>query len=353
MTRGSTGSQTERRASPHTLAAYGRDLAGVPRFPGRASRRRCRSRGAVEARAGRFPRRLARRAGAAIEPHLDRARAVRGAQLLPLPRPARPRQERGARRGRTPKLPKPVPKALSVDEAQRGARRLAANGRARPGIAQARRRAADAALRLRPAHRRGARARAATRRSPPARSPSPARAARRASCRCCRRWRDGDRGLSRRLSATPLAADGPLFVGARGGPLNPRLVQGQMAKLRAALGLPRRRDAARAAPQLRDASPGRRRRSARDPGTAGPRLPVDDAALHQVDDARLLAVYDKAHTRGEGLVAARNAAARVLIREHDQRERRDGGRLEKLARQQTRAKSTARTRRRRSPNRRW
>ena len=35
-----------------------------------------------------------------------------------------------------------------------------------------------------------------------------------------------------------LAADGPLFVGARGGPLNPRLVQGQMAKLRRRLGLP-------------------------------------------------------------------------------------------------------------------
>ena len=31
---------------------------------------------------------------------------------------------------------------------------------------------------------------------------------------------------------------GPLFVGARGGPLHPRLVQGQMAQLRALLGLP-------------------------------------------------------------------------------------------------------------------
>jgi integrase/recombinase XerC len=34
-----------------------------------------------------------------------------------------------------------------------------------------------------------------------------------------------------------LAPDGPLFVGARGGPLHPRLVQGQMMKLRAYLGL--------------------------------------------------------------------------------------------------------------------
>jgi integrase/recombinase XerC len=36
----------------------------------------------------------------------------------------------------------------------------------------------------------------------------------------------------------PLAADGPLFVGARGGPLNPRVVQRQMQTLRGMLGLP-------------------------------------------------------------------------------------------------------------------
>jgi len=36
----------------------------------------------------------------------------------------------------------------------------------------------------------------------------------------------------------PLTSDGPLFVGARGGPLNPRLVQRQIALLRDALGLP-------------------------------------------------------------------------------------------------------------------
>ncbi len=36
----------------------------------------------------------------------------------------------------------------------------------------------------------------------------------------------------------PLAKDGPLFVGARGGPLNPRLVQRQMQTLRGMLALP-------------------------------------------------------------------------------------------------------------------
>jgi len=42
------------------------------------------------------------------------------------------------------------------------------------------------------------------------------------------------------LAACPyaLAADGPLFVGARGGPLSPRLVQRRMETLRGALGLP-------------------------------------------------------------------------------------------------------------------
>ena len=35
-----------------------------------------------------------------------------------------------------------------------------------------------------------------------------------------------------------LPADGPLFVGARGGPLSPRIVQLAMARLRGALGLP-------------------------------------------------------------------------------------------------------------------
>jgi integrase/recombinase XerC len=36
----------------------------------------------------------------------------------------------------------------------------------------------------------------------------------------------------------PLPKDGPLFIGARGGPLNPRLVQRQMQTLRGILGLP-------------------------------------------------------------------------------------------------------------------
>jgi integrase/recombinase XerC len=40
------------------------------------------------------------------------------------------------------------------------------------------------------------------------------------------------------LCPLELAPDGPLFVGARGGPLSPRVVQLAMARLRGALGLP-------------------------------------------------------------------------------------------------------------------
>src|SRR6516165_7296161 len=44
---------------------------------------------------------------------------------------------------------------------------------------------------------------------------------------------------------------------------------------------PEKRSAACAAPFLRHASAGARRRSARDPGAARPRLVIDDAALHR------------------------------------------------------------------------
>ncbi len=42
----------------------------------------------------------------------------------------------------------------------------------------------------------------------------------------------------RRLCPYHLGPEGPLFRGARGGPLNPAIVQREMAKLRSALNLP-------------------------------------------------------------------------------------------------------------------
>ncbi len=79
----------------------------------------------------------------------------------------------------------------------------------------------------------------------------------------------------------PLAAVGPLFLGARGGPLNPAVAERQMRQLRAVLGLPEVGDASRPPAQLRHPSAGRRRRFAHDPGAAGPRRPVDHPALHR------------------------------------------------------------------------
>jgi len=73
--------------------------------------------------------------------------------------------------------------------------------------------------------------------------------------------------------------DEPLFVGARGGALSARVVQLAMAELRGARPA-RQRHAACSAPFLRDASAGRRRRSARHPGAARPRLAFHHPDLH-------------------------------------------------------------------------
>jgi integrase/recombinase XerC len=114
--------------------------------------------------------------------------------------------------------------------------------------------------------------------------------------------RDGDRRLA---APAPRPAAGPAAVRRRArraaGP-------GRRAAVAAALPAPgrpaRARDAARAAPFLRDAPAGRRRRPARDPGTARPCQPVHHAALHQGRCGR--AAGDLA----EGASARRLSAAR-------------------------------------------
>ncbi|HLY44636.1 MAG TPA: tyrosine recombinase XerC [Stellaceae bacterium] len=101
------------------------------------------------------------------------------------------------------------------------------------------------------------------------------------------------------LAACPyaLAADGPLFVGARGGPLNPRLVQRQMEQLRGALGLPE------------TATPHALRHSFATHllGGGGDLRAIQELLGHAslsttqrytaVDTERLFAVYDAAHPR--------------------------------------------------------
>ena len=137
--------------------------------------------------------------------------------------------------------------AQDAAEADRRQRREAARRRrparrrgARAMGAGARRRRAGAALWLGPAHLRGARPQAQGR----------ARA-RQGRCHHCHRQGQqaahgagaaaGARARSRTTSKpapTTCPPTAPLFVGARGGPLSPRIVQLAMARLRGALGLP-------------------------------------------------------------------------------------------------------------------
>jgi integrase/recombinase XerC len=96
-----------------------------------------------------------------------------------------------------------------------------------------------------------------------------------------------------------LAAKGPLFVGARGGPLNPRLVQRQMQRLRALLGLPE------------TATPHALRHSFATHLLAGggDLRSIQELLGHAslsttqrytaVDTERLLAVYERAHPRAK------------------------------------------------------
>ena len=225
----------ERRASAHTVAAYGRDLAAFFDFLGEHI-------GEVPSldligrlRPADFRAYLAHRAADGAE----RTTIARGLSVL-----------RGFvrfldRRGlaaapalavlRAPKLPASVPKPLTVDDA---AATVAAAGDLAPSVWQQQRDVAILTL-LYGCGLRLSEALGLTRAEAPRGDvlvvTGKGQKTRHVPVLPAVREAVGDY-----LAACPypLAKDGPLFVGARGGPLNPRLVQRQMQGLRGLLGLP-------------------------------------------------------------------------------------------------------------------
>lgn len=290
--------ESERRASPHTIAAYGLDLAAFLDFlvahrGGLPSLAELDALGASDFRAY-----LARRAADDLERSstaralsvlrgffgfLDRRGLVKNAALAAV---------------RTPRLPKSVPKALSVDQAEDTLDTVEEFAR-EPWIARR-----DIAL-LTLLYGCGLRLSEALGLS---RSEAPVAAGTLTIT--------GKGGKQRQVPVLPavaeavagyiaacphpLAAAEPLFRGARGGPLHPRLVQGRMQQLRALLGLPER------------ATPHALRHSFATHLLAGggDLRAIQELLGHSslsttqrytaVDAARLLAVYDKAHPRAKG-----------------------------------------------------
>jgi integrase/recombinase XerC len=224
----------ERRASPHTLAAYGRDFAGFLDFlTGHLGAAPALATFATLTPAD-FRAFLAHRAAT-----VERSSLARGLSVIRSF--ARFIERRGLATAtalaavRAPKLPRGVPKALSVVDAGEV---IEAPAEFVPSAWQARRDIAVLTLLygcgLRISEALGLRRRAAPlgelititgkggkQRLVPV-LPAVGRAV----------------GDYLAVCPHPLAADGPLFVAARGGPLGPRQVQRGMAQLRTALGLP-------------------------------------------------------------------------------------------------------------------
>ncbi len=288
----------EKRVSPHTLAAYGRDLALFLAFL-------TEHRGVVpdlgmmtELAPADFRAFLARRAAERIERasnarllstlrnffrFLDRRVGVKNHALIAV---------------KSPKLPKPVPKALSAEEAQATLDGVAGM---ESEVWIAKRDFALLTL-LYGAGLRIAEALSLKRGEAPLAPGSITITGKGRKQRMVPILPAVVDAIRDYLAACPhaLDADGPLFAGARGGPLHPRIVQGVMAKLRLALGLPEH------------ATPHALRHSFATHLLAegGDLRAIQELLGHsslsttqrytKVDATRLLAVYDEAHPRAKG-----------------------------------------------------
>jgi integrase/recombinase XerC len=302
----------ERRASPHTIAAYGRDLAGFLDFltehlgeiPGLA---------AIEAlRPADFRAYLARRAADGIE------RSSLARNMSVLRNFVRFLQRRGLAATtalaalRAPKLPAAVPKPLTIADA------VAVVDSAAEFTREGWQKKRDTAL-LALIYGCGLRLSEALGLS---RAEAPSGESLTVT---------GKGGKTRQLPVLPAVrqaiadylaacpyapgAEYPLFVGARGGPLHPRLVQQQMEALRGYLGLP-----ATATPHAL-----RHSFATHLLGAGGDLRAIQELLGHaslsttqrytSVDTERLLAIYDDAHPRARTAsetLAVNPAAAATL-----------------------------------------
>jgi integrase/recombinase XerC len=287
----------ERRASRHTALGYGRDLAGFLDFL-REHLGALPSLAALEALGpADFRAYLAARAQDGIERSssaralstlrgffrfLDRRGLAKNAALAAV---------------HTPKLPKSVPKPLSAEDARLALERVVALAEA-PWIGQ---RDLAILMLLYGCGLRLSEALGLTRGEAPLAPGMLGITGKGRKTRLVPVLPAVSEAVADYLAVCPhrLAAKGPLFVGARGGPLNPRLVQRQMQRLRALLGLPE------------TATPHALRHSFATHLLAGggDLRSIQELLGHAslsttqrytaVDAERLLAVYDRAHPRAK------------------------------------------------------
>lgn len=287
----------ERRASAHTVSAYASDLAAFLAFlaehrGGAAGLADIEALTPADFRAflaARATARLARSSSAralsvlrGFFRFLDRRGAVKNAALAAV---------------RTPKLPKSLPRALSIEEAQDTLDEAAAiAARAWEG-----KRNLAILMLLYGAGLRIGEALGLERRAAPAKPGTIAITGKGGKTRLVPILPVVVEAIRDYLAACPhsLAPEGPLFVGLRGKPLGPRQVQGQMAKLRARLGLDRH-----ATPHaLRHSFATHLLEEGADLRAIQELLGHASLSTTQrytaVDAARLAAVYDKAHPRAK------------------------------------------------------
>ena len=287
----------ERRASRHTALAYGRDLAGFLDFL-REHLGAVPSLAALEALGpADFRAYLAARARDGIE-RSSSARALSTLRSF-----FRFLDRRGLAKNaalaavRTPKLPKSVPKPLSAEDAGLALERIVELAEA-PWIG--RRNLAILTL-LYGGGLRLSEALGLTRAEAPLKPGMLSITGKGRKTRLVPVLPAVSEAVAEYVALCPhrLPAKGPLFVGVRGGPLNPRLVQRQMQQLRALLGLPE------------TATPHALRHSFATHLLAGggDLRSIQELLGHAslsttqrytaVDTKRLLAVYDRAHPRAK------------------------------------------------------